>query len=214
MGLGLVLRQTAHLAQSLRLTSTQRILIQESALTIRLELIEALRGSKYEPRGDCPRCNRKMSPFEIIKGFNNDPKDYTTECTGCHYRFEPKMVAGVGQYSTAMLPFFCSMQTLDQMRSIQPVVADQFMKEHPAVYHSAIVHHGGLRQAYAKIGIQYPYEEITDWRKKIKDFLGRVPDTLIAKAVDKSVKTIREMRKRDKVPAYNVHRALKEVSVT
>ncbi len=211
LGFGLVVRQTQRLAQSLRLTQTQRLLVQEHAIGIRLQLIEALRDINFQPRGDCPHCFRKMTPAEIVRGFSRDPNDYTTECSGCHKRFEPKLIAQGTYQSRIELPFYCSMQTLEQLRHIEPLETEQFARQHAAIYNSAVFHHGGLRQAYAKIGVQFPFEEVPDWKRKIESFLGRVPDTLIATVVDKSVKAIRTLRNQLGIPPYNVHVAVEEM---
>jgi hypothetical protein len=68
--------------------------------------------------------------------------------------------------------------------------------EYPAIYRSAIMHHGGIRQAFEKVGIQYTFEEISDWKNKICPFLGRLTDTIIAECVDVPVSTIRAIRRK------------------
>ncbi len=164
-------------------------------LSVRLALIQALRGEKYEPKAECPECGRDLTAVEIIRGFNQDPNDFTTSCTRCGYRFQPIIVCFHGE-SRMELPFYCDCQALDRLRGLQNLTAEELAAKHPAVYRSSIVHHGGIRQAFAKIGIDYQHEEIHDWKNKIKAFLGKLPDTIIAECADVPASAIRRMRKK------------------
>lgn len=167
----------------------------EYILSARLALIQALRGEKYEPKAKCPECGRRLTAVEIIRGFNQDPYDFTTRCTRCGFRFEPRLICFHGE-GRLELPFYCDSQALHQLRGLQNLTAEELAAKHPAVYRSSIVHHGGIRQAFAKIGIDYQQEEIHDWKNKIKPFLGKMPDTIIAECVDVSVNVIRRIRKK------------------
>lgn len=211
MSLGFRLRQTQRLAQSLRLSHEQRHQLAQRALSRRLGLIEALREERYEPKASCPRCDRKLTPLEIIRGFNRDPNDYTTGCSACGHRFEPKLICQGANFSLE-IPFFCSSQTLAQLPGLETLPPDEFLRLHPAVYRSAIVHHGGIRKAFAQIGIVYPFEEIHDWKSKVEPFLGRVPDTMIAECADVSVSAVRRHRRSLGVRRYTIRAALAELS--
>jgi len=209
ISLGCSLRQTQRLALSLRLTPVQRVQIQGLSLSLRLALVQELRGERYEPRATCPKCGRKLTPVEIIHGFNQNPNDFTTCCTGCGYRFEPSLVC-FSDGSQIVLPFWCESQTLEHLRGKETLPPEELARAYPAIYRSAIVHHGGIRRAFAKIGAEYPFEEIGDWRNKIRPFLGRLPDTIIATCVDVSVATIRGIRRRHGVRRYTVRKMLAE----
>lgn len=211
MSMSLRLRQTQSLALSLRLTHAQKLLVQSKLLSIRLELLAALRDEQYKPEGECPKCGREMTPLEIIRGFNSDPRDYTTACSGCGFRFEPRLVcSGVGSKIT--IPFFCAAQTLDQLPGLENLSPEQFRKDHPAVYHSAIFHYGGLHMAFNKVGLTYPFESISDWQAKIKSFLGLLPDTVIAECVEKPVTAIRALRRQLGVGRYRLQATLDQVT--
>ena len=197
-------------SQSLRLTQAQRVLVvQTHILTLRLALIQALRDEEYKPEAECPKCLRKLTPVEIISGFNQDPNDFTTCCSACGHRFEPLLIC-LGNGSRLELPFFCDSQVLAQMRGLEDLSPEEFSAKRPAVYRSAIVHHGSIRKAFQKIDIEYPFEEIPDWKNKINGFLGRLPDTVIAQYVDVSVASIRQFRWKLQIPKYTSGRALIE----
>jgi len=209
MGPGLSCSQQLQVRQSLRLSQSQRLQLQAQSLGLRLRLIHELHGERYEPKAQCPNCLRDLTAVEIISGFNRDPKDFTTRCTKCGKRFQPRLVC-FNDVSRTELPFYCDVQTLDQMRGKETMTMEQFSKEHPAIYRSAIVHHGSLSQAFKKIGINYPFKEIPDWRNKIRGFLGRLPDTTIAKCVNVSTSVIRKIRKESGTPRFLKSEALKE----
>lgn len=211
MSFGHRLQQSVRIAQSLRLSLAQRCQMQMRALSLRLELVVALRGDRYEPKGTCPKCGRRLTPVEILRGFNQDPNDYTTRCTSCGRRFEPILVCA-NDYSTVEIPFFCPSQTLAQLEGMDSLAPNELLRCQPAVYHSAILHHGGLRRAFAKIGVAYAHDEIADWKEKVKSFLGRLPDTIIAECVDVPVRTIRTMRRQLGIPRFTTATALQESS--
>lgn len=200
------------MSQSVRQILTQRqavIAVQTHILSLRLELIHVLRGEKYNPSGKCPKCNRQLTPLEIIRGFNNDPTDYTTACTACGTRFNPKLM-NWSPLGNMELPFFCSAQTLYQLRGNEGLNPDELKKLNPAVYHSAIVHHGTIRNAFSEIGVQYGFDEVMDWKNKICSFLGRLPDTVIAQAVGVSAKAVARQRKIHKIPRCTKESMLEE----
>ncbi len=187
MGQRLVVRQEQ------RLTHTQKQEIKAGLLSARLDLVGAIHGGSYRPRATCPGCYRKLTPLEIIAGFRDDVTDYTTSCTYCNKRFEPKLSYS-SSASTIELPFYCATQVLAQLGGLEVLPPEEIQKEHPAIYHSVRVHHGNFRIAFEKIGIQYHFETVTNWKDKVRDFLGKLPDTVIAEVVDLPVRTIRKLR--------------------
>lgn len=208
----LVLRQSIRQTLQQRLTAAQRLQISSVVLALRLELVDALRGERYEPQGQCPKCSHKMEPAQVIQGFNRDVNDFTTCCPKCRHRFTPMLVCFAATGIRLELPFFCDSQTLNQMHGKEHLTPEQFSREHPAIYRAAIVHHGGLQQAFAKIGIKYPFEPVHDWKSKVRPFLGRLPDTRIAEAVHEPVRVIRAMRKELGIERFLVHKLLDEES--
>ncbi|TSC67085.1 MAG: hypothetical protein G01um101472_533 [Parcubacteria group bacterium Gr01-1014_72] len=204
MSLGMQLSQSPQPSQthSLELSQAHR-------LSLRLALIGELWDERYEPQAVCPKCRRALTPTEIIGGFNQDPNDFTTECTGCCHRFPPELVC-FGNASRVVLPFFCDSQTLHQLSGKERLSPKQLASEHPAIFRSAVIHHGSVRRAFERIGIRYPFEEIADWKDKVRGFLGRLPDTIIAECVDVSVKVIRLMRRELGIARFNPRLAMEE----
>lgn len=200
------LSQTQELKQ---LTRMQQAQVQAQSLRLRMSLIMELHGEQYEPKAECPRCKRELTAVEIIAGFNQDTQDFTTCCTCCGERFSPKLVC-FRDGSSIQLPFFCGVQTLAQMRGKELLSPEQFLRDAPAIYRSAIVHYGSLRSAFGEIGIQYAFEDMNDWKNKIIPFIGRLPDTVIAKHVNVSARIISGIRRKLGVLRYSARKALDE----
>jgi hypothetical protein len=202
-----------HLSMSLsmqpKLIMKQRLKLKHHLLSLRLALIQALREEEYKPEGVCPNCDKHLTLLEILQGFRPDPNDYTTECPKCEYRFEPIMVC-IGIASRIEVPFYCSDQTLSQLKGKEGLTAKEIHQQHAAIYHSAIVHHGSLASAFHLIGIKYTAEDPLNWQHRVLPFLGRLPDTTIAKFTNATATSVRMLRLEHKIPAYNSQRALKE----
>jgi hypothetical protein len=64
----------------------------------------------------------------------------------------------------------------------------------PAAYKSAVFHFGGLAQAFKEIGVKYTEESFDGWLEKVAEFLGRLPDTKIAQAINKPASFVRRLR--------------------
>lgn len=203
-------RQEQRVVQSMRLSHAQRLQLGNHIFALRTSLIQELRDERYDPKGTCPNCEKKLTPVEIINGFNQDPNDFTTRCPGCSQRFEPRLICFSNGISLE-LPFFCDMQTLDQLRGKESLSPEQLAHDHPAIYRAAIVHHGGIKGAFATIGVEYRYTEIHDWKSKVRPFLGRLPDTQIAECATVSVAAIRAMRRELGIQRYRVNRSLEEI---
>ena len=184
----------------LGLRMTQRVEIsQEQALeqkfALRLELVQALRDEEYRPQGDCPECFHKLTAVEIIRGFNRDPNDFTTACPKCKHRFIPRLVLLAGE-TRGEMAFYCAVQALEQLRGKEALAPEELLAKHQAAYRSAIVHYGSIRSAFEKIGVDYRFPEISDWRAKVKPYLGRLPDTIVAECAGVSRHVVSRMRKK------------------
>ncbi len=199
------------MGQRQELTQVQEaVMLQKHTLSLRLQLLELIRGFRYQPAGQCPICSRQLTPLEVITGFNDDPHDFTTLCTGCGNRFEAKLMHSSASGSLE-LPFYCSTQALHQLRELRAIDPDVMKKEHPAIYHSVIVHHGTLRNAFSKIGISYHFDEVVDWKTKVIPFLGRLPDTVIADIVSVSAREVGTLRKKHGIARCTKESMLEEV---
>lgn len=200
--------QTQTLRQEL--TQKQRLQIRQHCVTVQLQIVNHLGGENFNPEGVCPKCGRKLTLLEILEGFNQDPEDFTTLCTGCGNRFRPKLISR-GTISRTEIPFFCSIQVQGMIEEKQLLRPATFKKEHPAIYHSIIFHFGTLKRAFAKLGIEYKYDESLGWRDKIESFLGRLPDTEIAKYAGVSAKTVGKFRRSRDIEAFTKRGALEEI---
>lgn len=202
--------QTLSQGQSIRLSQSQRLALRQQQLSLRLALISELRGEEYKQKASCPCCPHVMTPVEIIGGFNQDPNDFTTRCPKCGHRFEPKVVCSGDGWSIE-LPFYCGVQSLAQMTDKHHLSPDQLSREWPAIYRSAIVHYGSIRNAFKTAGINYTFDEVVEWKNKVAPFLGRLPDTIIAGCTGMSVSTIRAFRKKLGISRYATQEALDEI---
>ena len=182
---------------------------QRNSLALRLTLTQRLvrringDGCDYKPQGTCPSCQHRLTPSEIIRGFNRNPADYTTKCPKCSHRFQPIMVSR-GVASVAQVPFLCPSQTLailqPEMLGLSP---ELFRIRNPRVYHSALYHFGSLTGAFAKIKLKYRGElKISSWQKKVLSYLGKLPDPIIASAARVSVREVRKLRKEKEIAPY------------
>jgi hypothetical protein len=211
MSCGCSQTQTLELGQ--RQTLAQRhTLVLSNALSLRLTLIQTLTGDEYRPEAKCPKCFRKLTPVEILSGFNNDPVDFTTCCSGCGHRFEPQLICFSNGVSVE-LPFYCDRQTLARMVGLDTKTPKEIALEHMAIYRAAIFHHGTLKNAFKAIGIEYKLEldSQVDLEDKLGPFLGHLPDTLIAMHAGISTRRVHNLRKKLDIPKYSVARAMEDV---
>lgn len=197
MGMSLSCSQTCRQEQRLdlyqRLTLEQRVLLGGYLHDLGVELTGAIREERYQPVAQCFQCSHKMEPVDILHGFRDVVDDFTTECPKCHHRFEPKLICFAGAGSIE-LPYFCSVQVLGRLRTVADKPPEVITRELPGEYRSAVIHHGTLRNAFQKLSIRYDFPEVTAWESKAQPFLGRLPDTVIARCTGVSVSIIRARR--------------------
>ena len=220
MGQSLSVSLVQRTEMSTQLTILQRqTMVMTLAMSLRLELIGILHGGadggNYTPMGECPNpsCRRSLTALEIIRGFNNDPNDFSTQCTGCNRRFDPKLVWKTGS-ARIEVPFFCDTQTLTRLSGLESMSPQEFERAEPTLFHSARIHNGSIKTAFARLGITYNFDEMTNPTEKIKPFLGRLFDTTIAEISGLSVETIRRLRKKDGIKACTQRTMLAEINAT
>ena len=81
---------------------------------------------------------------------------------------------------------------------------EQIAQKYPSEYRSAVMHFGNLHEAFGILGIEYQFPRAAlDWRNKVLAFVGKLPDTEIARVTGVSATTIRHWRQHHKIPAYN-----------
>ena len=172
-------------------------------LAIRAEILRDLHGrGTFVPHGSCKHCEYTLTIAEIIKGFLDDPNDYTTQCPKCEKRFAPMMRTGNVGVAWIEQPFYCGVQTLAQLNDLGVQSPEMLMKQHPAIYDSALFHFGTIAAAYKRNGSEYNFDPLPGWNDKIIPYLGRAPDTVLAECAGQRVRTIRRMRMDRGIPAY------------
>ena len=210
MSMRCTMSQRTETRQTLEMKMEQQAKMLARLLALKMELISVIHGEKYETKAHCPQCARQLSGVEIISGFNQNPKDFTTRCTGCNHRFEPSLVC-LDDISSIEIKFYCSAQVLDQLRGLQDLTTDELARKHAGIYRSAIVHHGSIRSAFKTIGTEYQFEEFTNWKNKITPFLGLLPDKTIADCVNISLYIVRKLRNQLGVAGYSKAKMLQSV---
>ena len=210
MSMSCAMSQRIETKQTLEIKLEQKAKMLARLLALKMELISVIHGEKYETKAHCPQCSRKLSGVEIISGFNQNPKDFTTRCTGCNHRFEPSLVC-LDDNSSIEIKFYCSAQVLYQLRGLQDLTTDELARKHAGIYRSAIVHHGSIRSAFKMIGVEYQFEEFTNWENKITPFLGLLPDKMIADCVNVSPYVVRKLRSQLGVVGYSKAKMIQSI---
>lgn len=188
--MGITQRQT----QAIVLTAAQRIAIDNTLLNRRRDLIEVLRGDKYDPKAECPRCAYRLKIAEVVRGFRRDPADITTKCPKCGERFISKMIRYHGNTIRVELQFLCPDQAMESLKGHSYLKPDKLEEHNPSAYHSALFHFGNLREAFDSVHESYGHEVKLSWRDKVRPFLGGLPDTEIARCAGVSAYKVRRYR--------------------
>ncbi len=181
---------------------------QAQLLTLRAQIMHALRGYGYVPERDfqCYNCRQNLSLADILYGFADHPTINTVTCRYCDYtENHVKLIQRGATLSRAELPFYCASQVLHYFENNHLVILppEQIEKRAPAYAHSAIVHFGNYNTVFAELGLAYAFDKVPDWLHKVKDFFGKAPDTIIAACVGISVKRVSKARNDLGIPPWN-----------
>jgi hypothetical protein len=198
--------QTLRHEQRLSMSQAVRLAISQG---LRIELIRALRGEHYEPKAQCESCGYTLKPEDILRGFNDNPTDYTTQCPKCNHRFEARLVYFFrgNSLDRIELPLYCPSQTTAQLTDeFLDLTPETFEQQQPALYRSALLHFGSLKNAFRQVYLDYPHVEVRDWRDKVKAFLGQMSDSLIAECVGVPSSEVTAMRRSARIPSYRTRR--------
>ena len=195
-------RLDQRLEQKQLLAQTAREL-QIASLDLRISLRQELLGGSYRPQAVCPACEHKLTPLEIMEGFNNDPNDFTTKCPLCGKRFMAQLILPLPGGNIELI-FYCRVQVLARLTLMHLLSPEQIAQQYPSEYRSAVMHFGNLHEAFGILGIEYQFPRAAlDWRNKVLAFVGKLPDPEIARVAGVSATTIRRWRQQHKIPAYN-----------
>lgn len=183
------------------LTQSQKLAVTNYIIGLRIDLVGSLAGVKYYPENSCPTCHRVLKLSEILKGYNNDPKDLRTTCPKCKERFVAKL-----RSNTAELRWYCPNQALSALQeggSREMLKPEEILQWNDSVYHSLLTHFGSVTNAFKKLGITYTHGEVPNWHSRVRPFLGKLPDTVIAQIVGVNRNIINALRKSFSINAFN-----------
>lgn len=214
LSMGFCHRHEVQQKQQQELTQEMKQRLISYCFQLKLALIGELGGERYQPKAVCPKCGRELDAAEILRGFSDNVTDYTTACSNprCPTRFRPLLVS-LGDVSRIETPFYCPAQTLDQLRGKEGLKPEELAKKNSGVFNSALAHFGSLKAAFKKIGVNYPFEGIaSDWEKKVEEFLGRLPDTVIANCARVRVVNVRELRNKLGIEPFSKAKAAEEIA--
>jgi hypothetical protein len=203
MSFGFELRMAPRL--SVRMEMGHKLEMSQK-ITMKCDLIEAMHGAKVRLKYGCPSCSHQLTAEELLKGFTNDPLDTSTKCPNCDERFQPLLAFSVGTNSDGEIYFMCANQAKYRLEqkgdAFSRMMPDEIRKREPMMYYSVLFHFGTLKNAFAKISIDYSAMEVRDWEVRVRPFLGEMPDGIIAEVAGVSVSQIRNLRKRLKIPHF------------
>jgi hypothetical protein len=179
----------------------QRLLV---TLRLRIEMLDALWGDEY---GDfkveerCSHCKMRLTLIQILQGFGADPEDTLSACLSCKNRFPPRFVGSSSHTDYIELSLWGPKQTLQRLKgkgneSFLSLVYTSFGR-------SALIHFGGLKEAFAKIKVAYRHEPPIGWKRRVSPYLGRVPDQMIAEVVGTSRSAIRRLRDKTGIESFS-----------
>jgi hypothetical protein len=184
-----------------RMSRDQRLLL---VLQLRTQILDAVWGDQY---GDnfkveerCSLCEARLTLTQILQGFSQDPNDTLSTCPSCKQRFQPRLIGLRSQSGQAEIAFWCPNQTLAGLKGKAGEPFHSLINT--AFGRSALIHFGGLKQAFAKINLQYSHDPRSGWQDRIKPFLGRVTDRTIAEVVGVSPSTVGRIRREMEIPAF------------
>lgn len=184
----------------------KRVITRRMALLLqyRMRILAALwgddHGDSFIVQERCSKCDARLTLIQILAGFSQSPTDTLSTCPKCQQRFQPILVGDASQTSPTKIAFLCSEQTLAQLQGKENKPFHTLINI--AYGRSALIHFGGLKQAFAKIGRDYKHEARAGWQERIRPFLGRVPDRVIAEVVGTSRATVGRMRREMEISRY------------
>ena len=201
------------IAQSESLSLHDRKALEDALVVLRLRLLEKLHGQRFQVEENCSHCNSQITSAKVISELGKKQCTGTILCDVCNEHFVPQLLVWRA-FKLEQIPFYCSSQTLEELSHIDKTVDPQYIiRMYPEIYHAAIIHFGLLRKAYYKVGVRYTHEETLGWQKRIRTFLGCLPDAVIAHAVGADASAVHVLRKRLGKPQYTDFAAAKSCGI-
>lgn len=202
IGIGFGFKQELTVRQTVRLSAELRTKV-EQAMSLRLSLLaDAWRDFRYEPRAICPACSHPLTLAQIEAGFSNSPTNHAVKCPMCSNPFYAELVSKTKTGHIVAGHYYCKQQTLHEIREHSDKSPTTFEAKMKDIYLSALRHFGNLKTAFRRIGVKYGFTEVPKWKEVAKDFVGKLPDTVIARELDVPVRLIRRYRNSLGIPKF------------
>ena len=201
----LLTTQNQELALKQELKQAQK---QAAVLTMITEILQSLRGFNFTPQATCANCAHQFTRAQILWGFMDDDTDARVQCPRCNSTNNGAiLVDQAHEYAKLEVPFYCYRQVVyffKQHPELANLPPQTIEKRHPAYAASAMIHFGNYATLFRnkELDLPYAFGEIASWEHKVKQFLGKVPDEIIAKCVGVSKKVVAKRREDLKIPAY------------
>jgi len=197
------LKRKLTLERDMRFTIRQKLKIKQIELLRSMMLLGCLHDEKYELVQDCPLCSERLTPLEVIDGFNDNMRKTVIKCFHCNFEFNP-VYRRFTRRTLFVGTFLCQIQTLHKLKITKLSKYDtaEIRRRNMDLYYSAILNFGSLSNAYNEIGIEYPREEIEGWNQIVVPFLGKIKDKTAAIACGTSTKQITFLRNNLEIDRY------------
>ncbi len=163
-----------------------------SLISNRINTISVLSGQNYRPYCGCFTCRNYLSLAEIFSGFSEDASINYVLCPKCG-SLQQSTLRDIDMSGTASLTFYGGIQTTHNLQGKENVDVRTFLKEYRAIYLSAVIHFGGIRNAFKKIGVDYKGNPVPDWQENAVPLLGHMPPVIIAGAANVSTDEVRAL---------------------
>ena len=162
-------------------------------LRARKEILFLLRGIRDGICAQCKRCGYSFPETNIVMEFSKLKKENILfiRCNKCGYgSVDPKITSNDIPICTFRSQFLTlSMLKYEDIESLDP---ERIKSDYESVYHSAIFYYGSLKNAFSFVSKNYKYEEIPDWKVKIRPLVGQFSVSLISKMSGVSEKKIQK----------------------
>jgi hypothetical protein len=199
--MSLSLSLTHSLKQEQKLIMEQKLEHRLKQNHLMLHLVEVIREERFEPKAICPQCRKKLIPLEIIDGFENDPVSIRTKCPKCGTLFTPQLSQWTKTGNISLI-FYCPLQVQEEFKDKYLLTTQELKKLNSSAYYSCILHFGSAKNMFKKMNINYRFKEKAK-EEKIYSFLGKMPDSVIAKYSGISPSQIGRIRRGFEIPVYD-----------
>lgn len=194
MSMGFTLQQELTLKHTTRLSAKLRAEV-EQVLSLRLGmLVDVWREYRYEPRAICPGCSHPLTLTQIEAGFSDSPTNHAVKCPLCCSPFYAELVSKTKTGHIVAGHYYCKQQTLHEIREHSAKSPSDFEAKMKDIYLSALRHFGSLKTAFRQLGVKYDFTETPKWKEVAREFVGKLPDTVIAKELEVPARIIRRFR--------------------